>query len=68
MTVAGEGRHPGRPHLLQVGEQAGLSRPEAVRILEEVRAAIDRWPVHAEATGVTRKTIMEVAGRLPSLS
>ena len=68
MTVAGEGRHPGRPHLLQVGEQAGLSRPEAGRILEEVRAAIDRWPAHAESTGVTRRTITEVAGRLPSLS
>lgn len=52
MTVAGEGRAPGRRHLLQLAGPAGISEADAESILDEVAAAAARWRVHARAAGV----------------
>ncbi|MEM9558156.1 MAG: type II toxin-antitoxin system HipA family toxin [Acidobacteriota bacterium] len=51
-TIAGEGRAPGRSHLLQLADEAKISRQEATRMLEQVVAAVERWNDHAEAAGV----------------
>jgi serine/threonine-protein kinase HipA len=42
MTVAGEGRVPGRRHLLGLAGSAGLSSRDAQAILDEVAAAAAR--------------------------
>jgi serine/threonine-protein kinase HipA len=55
MTVAGEGRAPGRSHLLQVAAPAGLSTREAQSILDDVAAAAAHWRIHARQAGVGAK-------------
>ncbi len=64
MTVAGEGRAPGRSHLLSLAEPVGISTPDAESIIEQVGEAVARWPVLAGEAGVRRKTVEEVASVL----
>ena len=52
MTVAGEGRAPGRGQLLQLAAPAGVLGTEAEAILDEVAAVAARWRFHARETGV----------------
>ncbi|HRX84816.1 MAG TPA: type II toxin-antitoxin system HipA family toxin [Phycisphaerae bacterium] len=67
MTLAGEGKHPGRPHMVSLAEQAGLSRNEVAAIIDDVRAAVGRWSDHAAQAGVTTAAITEIAKSLPKL-
>ncbi len=68
MTIAGEGRDPGKAHLLRLAEQAGVTRPQASAVLEEVRAAVDRWEEFAVSAGVSKAGIREIASSFPKLS
>jgi serine/threonine-protein kinase HipA len=68
MTVAGEGRAPKRSHLLALAEGAEVSRRQAEAVIEEVRAAVARWPDHARAAGVTAATAGMIARALPRLA
>ncbi|MFP5286502.1 MAG: hypothetical protein ACLGI9_12245, partial [Thermoanaerobaculia bacterium] len=56
MTVAGEGRAPGRSHLLQLAGPAGISNRDAQALLEKVAAAAARWRTHARQAGVGTRT------------
>ena len=60
MAVAGESRSPGRTDLLRVADGVGLSRREAERGLEQVRAALDEWPRLATSFGVSRSRIRTI--------
>ncbi len=53
MTLAGEGRHPGRPHLLRLAEPAEIAQREATMIVDEVAAAVSRWTEFADQAGVS---------------
>jgi len=61
MTVAGEGRRPGRSHLLGLAELAGLSNREAAGIIEEVATAVERWHHHACQAGVSSAAAERIA-------
>lgn len=50
MLVAGEGRHPDRTHLATVAADLELKRSAA--IIDEVRAAVARFPRFADQAGV----------------
>ena len=63
MTVAGEGREPTREHLLRVAEPVGISRKEAIAVIDAVNAAIAGWPNVANTAGCTKKLITTVAVR-----
>lgn len=65
MTIAGEGRSPGRAHMLKVAEQADIAKREANSILEEVAAGVSRWPVHAANAGLSKATAERIAESLP---
>jgi serine/threonine-protein kinase HipA len=52
MTVAGEGREPGREHMFRIAEQAGLARRVATEIVAAVAAAAADWPRFACDAGV----------------
>ncbi len=54
MTLAGEGRHPGREQMLQLANEAGLNAGEAAAIIEQVQTAVTDWPAHADQAGVSR--------------
>ena len=64
MTVAGEGRAPGRSHLLNLAGPAGISSRGAQAILDEVAAAAARWSAHARQAGVGRKTAKVVGSAI----
>ena len=54
MTLAGEGRNPGRSHALGLAEQADVSKREAAAIIDQVQAAVARWSDYATQAGVSR--------------
>ncbi len=57
MTVAGEGRAPGRNHLLKLASAVDIASPEAESILGDVASAVGRWRHHAgEADVGTQST------------
>jgi serine/threonine-protein kinase HipA len=65
MTLAGEGRSPGRVHMLQLADRADIAERDATAIVDEVAAAISRWPHFAETTGVHPATVAEIAKTFP---
>jgi serine/threonine-protein kinase HipA len=67
MTLAGEGRNPGRPHMLALAEQAGMSTPEAATIIDEVHAAVSRWNDYAAQAGASQAGIRQIAQFLSQL-
>ncbi|MBL0317758.1 MAG: type II toxin-antitoxin system HipA family toxin [Alphaproteobacteria bacterium] len=54
-TVMGEGRSPGKKHLLKLGEKFGVSQIFINHIIDEVQCAVNKWPLFADEAGV-RKT------------
>jgi serine/threonine-protein kinase HipA len=60
MTLAGEGRAPARSHLLKLADPAGISERDAAQILDEVSAAVERWPLHARQAGVGARSAREI--------
>jgi serine/threonine-protein kinase HipA len=67
MTLAGEGRNPGRSHVLRLAEQVEVSRREADAIIDEVQAAIACWPAHATEAGLSKASVQQIAQSLPEL-
>jgi serine/threonine-protein kinase HipA len=67
LTVAGEGRHPGRDSLLRLARQAGIAERQAIRILDEVRAATDMWAGFASEAGVDDDVRDFIAARLSAV-
>jgi len=65
MTIAGEGRNPGRLDMLKLAEQAGVSSRDANAIIDEVRSAVAHWPECAEEAGVKKAIIREIDRSLP---
>ena len=64
MTVGGEGRAPGRDHLLQLAEPAGITRRVAEGIMGDVGAAVSRWCVHAREARVGESSVETVGERI----
>ncbi len=64
MTIAGEGRNPGRSHMLELAEQSDVSKREADAVIDEVQSAIAHWPDHAAEAGVTKATARQIAQSL----
>lgn len=57
MTVAGEGRAPGRSDLLKLAGLAGIPDRDAQAILGEVAAAVASWRSQAREAGVGARTV-----------
>lgn len=53
MAVQGEGRTITRAHVEKLGTSHGLSVKAIAAVINDVRAALADWPVHARETGVT---------------
>jgi len=65
MTVAGEGRDPGRADMLELAQRTDVTRREAESVIDEVAAAVARWPEHAERVRVSAETVERVASAMP---
>ena len=62
LDIGGEGRNPTRAHILRLGARHGLDGKAVTVVVEEVRAAVARWPVFGDAAGVTKASAEEIAG------
>lgn len=63
MLVAGEGRNPGEPHLETLAKELGVRH--GIKVIDQVKAAIERFTFHADEAGVPaklRKTIASALG------
>jgi serine/threonine-protein kinase HipA len=61
LDVEGEGRDPTRAHVLRLGARHGLAAKAVAAMVEEVGAAVARWPALADAAGVTKASAREIA-------
>lgn len=68
MTLAGEGRNPGRAHILRLAAQAGVTPRQAAAVIDEVRAAVVRWEDFAAKAGVSKAGRREIASSFPKFS
>lgn len=48
LAVGGEGRHPGRAHIMRVAKAATIPDADARGIFEQVRSVVSRWREFAE--------------------
>lgn len=64
MTLAGEGKNPGRPQMLRLAEQAGVSKQEFSGTIEQVQAAVACWDRLAAKVGMSTSSIREIAKSL----
>jgi serine/threonine-protein kinase HipA len=67
MTLAGEGRDPGRPHILRLARQAGIPERKARSVIDEVLAATARWNAIAAEAGVPASVRKEIRGAFASI-
>ena len=61
LDIEGEGRNPTRAHILQLGARHSLDAMAVAVVVEEVRAAVARWPIFGDAAGVTKASAEEIA-------
>ena len=64
MSLAGEGRAPGRKEILKLGHKSGLSKNKINDCLEKVTAAIEKWSYYADIAGVTEQTKDYIQNRI----
>ncbi|MCC6509163.1 MAG: type II toxin-antitoxin system HipA family toxin [Pirellulaceae bacterium] len=60
-TVLGEGKSPGRSHLLELASKFGISETDAALIAGEVRSAVDLWLEYAEQAGLSKTSARAIA-------
>lgn len=60
-TIMGEGKAPGKEHLLKLAEKFSISESNAGTIINKVRAVVNNWPVFAEQAGVTKASSRLIA-------
>jgi serine/threonine-protein kinase HipA len=54
MTVGGEGREPGRQHMLGLAEKAGIANREAADVIETISGVVAEWKRFFHEAGVGR--------------
>jgi serine/threonine-protein kinase HipA len=52
-TIMGEGKNPGKDHLLKLAEKFGISKTVAQQGIDRVYSAIHKWPAFADEAGVS---------------
>lgn len=67
MTIAAEGRHPGRAHFGRLANQVGITSKAAMNIVDEVQTAVHAWAGFAERAKVHPEAAQQVASSLPPL-
>ena len=60
LTVAGEGREPRLSHVLHLAGGAGITRKQAMDIIDEVTSAVTCWPRFAKEVDLSRKSTQRI--------
>lgn len=63
-TIDGEGRAPTDADMIRAACKADVKERDAARIIDEVRAAVAKWPSFASKAGVTKKSAKLIEQRL----
>ncbi|MGB0934511.1 MAG: type II toxin-antitoxin system HipA family toxin [Alphaproteobacteria bacterium] len=66
--IMGEGRHPGKEHLLALAETCSIKLTDAIAIIEEVMAAVAKWDHFASDAGVSADSKKMIAGELDKIA
>jgi len=70
LAVAGEGRNPGRPHIVRAAKEIGIAADRASDIFDQVKEVVSRWPTFAKEAGLSAMRTGEidyiVYGRKPA--
>jgi serine/threonine-protein kinase HipA len=64
LAIDGEGRQPGVAHITAVARRVGVNDKLVRACVDQVKAAVDRWPDLAAAAGVLRATATDIDVRL----
>jgi serine/threonine-protein kinase HipA len=59
-AIAGEGRNPGKQHLIEVARVASIAESDALEVVERVRSAVDQWPRFADEAGLSKARTSEI--------
>jgi serine/threonine-protein kinase HipA len=65
--IMGEGKNPTKDHLLKLASIGNIKKDKALKIIEQVSEATDKWPQFSVALGVSKlqaKTIGETLSRI----
>ncbi len=68
LTILGEGRAPGRKHMLELARKIGLPRGEAEAIITDIADTVARWPAFADQAGLTRSRSAEISSVIARLA
>lgn len=68
LTVAGEGQHPRKEHLLKLAKQVDVKARDAKKVLEEVRSAVSKFDSLAKQLNISQPTIGAVKVRIKESS
>lgn len=60
MAIDGEGRNPGRKHIMAEAQRAGITSARGEAVFEEVKAAVTNWPSFAEDAGMSEPRTSEL--------
>jgi serine/threonine-protein kinase HipA len=60
VAIDGEGKNPTEKNIMAVAERASIPKADARQILEQVRAAVDKWPDHARQAGLSTERATEI--------
>jgi serine/threonine-protein kinase HipA len=66
--VMGEGKTPGRPHLLQLAEKFGILKTKAAAILDQVAEAVGNWKLIADEAGVSKASAKTIASGIQQIA
>ncbi|WP_029415051.1 type II toxin-antitoxin system HipA family toxin [Brevundimonas bacteroides] len=61
LDIEGEGRRPGRGHVLALGARHGIGAKSVHAMIDDVSAAVSDWTVFAVASGVTTASQARIA-------
>lgn len=64
MTVLGEGRAPGREHVLKLARQFDIGSRDVARMIDEVNGAVSKWTRFANDAGCTKKTMRAIGSEI----
>lgn len=68
LDVEGERRSPTRDHVVALGRRHGLSQRAIDAVIEEVRAAVSRWPRLAADAGVGKASARDIGTALTAVA
>lgn len=63
-TIMGEGKHPTKDHLIQLGEHAQIPYKLRENIIDQTRSALNKWPNLARTYGVSLSQIKLISSMI----